>query len=154
MLGVSIGRPTRRRPNLAVLAVTLAAASVAMPLPAAPAPVPPSAAHGTVVATTAAPAPTPAELDDFARAIIATGNIKRAARPGIEGATTAANRARLEQAATRRIKAAIRSDHLSVRRYLEIVAFVQAHPAAQAQVLGLLKQLPLPPPPPYQPLNR
>lgn len=147
------GAPIERHPNLAVLAAALAAVLFAAPLLARPLPAPAGGTAHAVAVTTVDPAPTSAELDDFAHAIVATGNIKRAAQPGITSAATAVDRVRLEQAATRQIKAAIRGNHLSVKRYPQIVAFVQAHPAAQTEVLGLLKQLPLPQPPPYQPLN-
>jgi hypothetical protein len=98
------------------------------------------------------PAPTSVELDELAHAIVATGNIKRAARPGIANAPDAADRARLEQAAANRIKAAIRSNHLSVHRYLQIVAFVQTHPAEQRKVVARLKLL-MPSLPLQQPLD-
>jgi hypothetical protein len=97
--------------------------------------------------------PTRAELEDFAQAVVAIGSVKQAAQPGISSASTPAERARLERAATAQIKAAIRSHHLSERRYLQIIAFIDDHPATQHQVIALMKQLPIPPPPPYQPLH-
>ncbi|MGH8147771.1 MAG: DUF4168 domain-containing protein [Rhodanobacteraceae bacterium] len=100
----------------------------------------------------AGPAPTDTELDHFAHAIIATGNIKRAARPGIVNAPTPADRAKLDHATANAIKAAIRSNHLSVQRYLQIITFVQGHPATQMKVVALLKLL-MPPLPSQQPLN-
>lgn len=102
--------------------------------------------------TDTGPAPTSAELNEFAHAVVAVGNIKRAARQGITSAPTRADRSKLEQATTGEIKAAIRSNHLSVHRYLQIITFVQTHPATQKKVVALLKQL-MPPLPPQQPLN-
>lgn len=102
--------------------------------------------------TEAGRAPSSTELDEFAHAVVAVGNIKRAARQGITDAPNRADRSKLERAATGEIKAAIRSNHLSLHRYLQIIAFVQAHPATQNKVIALLKQL-MPPLPPQQPLN-
>lgn len=120
-----------------------------------PVPVQPQAPpHATAAAATHnGSAPTRAELDDFAQAVVAVGGIKRDARPGIVDAATPADRSHLEQATAAQIKAAIRSHHLSLHRYLQIVAFIDTHPATQRQVIALMKQLPIPPPPPYQPLH-
>lgn len=147
-LPVMICTTARLRSVGALLALLLAAAITASPaLAGPPTAAPGNSASAVTAGSDAGPAPTDAELDDFARAIVATGNIKRDASPGIEGAPTPADRTSLEQAATRKIKAAIRNNHLSVHRYLQIVAFVQAHPAAQKKVVALLKSLmpPLPP---------
>lgn len=96
-------------------------------------------------------APSGAELDRFAHAAVQVGNIKRTAGPEIEAASSKADRAKLEQATVKRIKTAIRSHHLSVHRYLQIIAYVQAHPAEQQKVVALMRQL-MPPLPPQQPL--
>lgn len=98
-------------------------------------------------------APSSSELDHFVHAVVDVGNIKRAARPAIVGAASQTDRTKLEQATVKQIKAAIRGNDLSVHRYLQIAAFVQTHKSVQKTVLALMKQLPIPPPPPYQPLN-
>lgn len=134
--------------SLALVAPALAGT----PVPARALPPQPAAAGATARGDTGS-APTRVELEDFAQAVVAVGGIKRDARPGIVAAATPAERTRLEQAATAQIKGAIRSHHLTLHRYLQIVAFVGAHPQAQRQVVALMKQLPIPPPPPYQPLH-
>lgn len=118
----------------------------------APPPVPQEATqptHKPSARPDAGPAPSDAELDRFAQAVVDVGNVKRAARPKIENAPSEEDRTKEEQATVKAIKAAIRGDHLSVHRYLQIVAYVQAHPAAQRKVVALMKQL-MPPLPPQQ----
>jgi len=136
-----------------------AAVALAIILPMQPAfaraPVPPSPQQATqpIHKASAKPdvdlAPSNAELDRFAHAVVDVGNIKRSAQPGIEGAPSQADRKRLEQATVQQIKAAIRGNHLSVHRYMQIVAYVQAHPMAQRNVVAMMKQL-MPPLPPQQ----
>lgn len=136
-----------------------AAMALAIIMPVQPAcaraavpPIPQQAAQPTHKASAKpddGPAPSNAELDRFAHAVVDVGNIKRSARPAIQDAPTQADRKRLEQATVQQIKAAIRDYHLSVHRYLQIVAYVQAHPAAQRKVVAAMKLL-LPPLPPQQ----
>lgn len=143
--------PTRRWTyDVAAAAVMLMLAGAAAPVLAEAPSMPHSAIHKAAVSATSDTAPTNIELDEFAEAVIATGNIKRAARRSIVGATSATERTRLEHQATRAIKSAIRRHHLSLQRYLQIVAFINAHPATQRQFVALMKALPMPPPPGYQ----
>lgn len=152
-----MNRMTKFRRSAAVsMAVVLATALSASPgFAGTGAIAQPSSRHPIdkgAAAADAGPAPTSTELDDFAHAVVATGNIKRAARQEIVDAPTAADRDKLKQATTNEIKAAIRSNHLSVHRYLQIITFVQANPATQKKVVARLKLL-MPPLPPQQPLN-
>lgn len=146
------------RIRLPSMSVVVALASVLLMSPTFAGAHAPAQQHDMDSATQAMPRPdagsepSRAELDRFAHAVVEVGNIRRAARSGIAGAATPAARIKLEDATVRKIKAAIRGNQLSVHRYLQIVAFVQTHPAVQKKVVALMKQL-MPPLPLEQPLN-
>lgn len=146
---------TTTRLRYAVVAMALAIISVpAAAIARMSVPVPQQAPQPTSKAPAkpdAGSAPSGAELDRFAHAAVQVGNIKRAAGPEIEAAPSKTDRTKLEQATVKRIKTAIRSHDLSVDRYLQIIAYVQAHPAEQQKVVALMRQL-MPPLPPQQAL--
>lgn len=143
--------PTRRWTYDVAAAVMLMLTWAAAPVLAGAPSLPHGAIHKVAVSAMSDTAPTNIELDEFAEAVIATGNIRRAARRRIVGASSATERTRLEHQAARAIKAAIRRHHLSLQRYLQIIAFINAHPATQRKFVALMKALPMPPPPSYQP---
>ncbi|HEX7381030.1 MAG TPA: DUF4168 domain-containing protein [Nevskiaceae bacterium] len=85
------------------------------------------------------PAPSDSELKHFVAAALDVQHIARGAEPQIEAAKSAADRANLQQAAEKKMEAAVKKQHLSVQRYQQIAMVIQTNHSVQAKVNQMLR---------------
>lgn len=133
------------RANVA-LAVSLAIAmsapvALAQTQPANPQPAPP--ANAAAQADTG-PAPNDTELKNFAQAIVEVQGIKDSVQPQIAAAKNPDDRTKLQQAAEKKMEAAVESHQLSPHRYVQIATLVQTDSTIRAKVQKLLPPQPQP----------
>ncbi|HEX5952192.1 MAG TPA: DUF4168 domain-containing protein [Rhodanobacteraceae bacterium] len=135
------GRFHRSSLALAVgLAIAISApAALAQAQPANPPPSPP--ANATAQADTG-PAPNDTELKNFAQAIVEVQGIKDAVQPQLANAKTPDDRTKLQQAAEKKMEAAVESHQLSPHRYVQIATLVQTDSTVRAKVQKLLPPQP------------
>ena len=138
------GRFHRSGVALAVsLAIALAApAALAQTQPASPPQTPPASAAATQGDT--GPAPNDTELKNFAQAIVEVQGIKDSVQPQLAAAKTPDDRTKLQQAAEKKMEAAVESHQLSPHRYVQIATLVQTDSAVRAKVQKLLPPQPQP----------
>lgn len=131
----------------ATLAVAIGAALLAAPAAFAQTQQPPAQqppAQGAAPATPdTGPAPTETELKNFAKAAVDVQNIRKSVQPQIASAKTPDARTKIEQSAEKQMEAAVRSQHLSTQRYVQIAQAVQTNPTIRDKVIKLM-----PPEPP------
>ena len=118
---------------------TLAPAAPAQAQPAAPQP-PPAQASATQADT--GPAPSDAELKNFAQAIVQVQSIKDSLQPQLAAAQTADARMKLQQSAEKKMEGAVESHQLSPHRYVQIANLVQTDSMVRAKVQNLLPPQP------------
>lgn len=129
-------------------ALTLAAGALAAPAalaqtqptqaqPAAPqqAPAAPAAAQPD-----AGPAPTSAELQQFANAASSVLDIRKATEPKLAAAKDANARTQLQESAEKQMEAAVQQQHLTVQRYQQIAMAVQTDSSVRAKVIQLMQK--------------
>ncbi len=137
----------RLHPSRVAIAVALA---VAMSAPAALAQTQPANPQQTPPANAAAaqadtgPAPSDAELKNFAQAIVEVQGIKDSVQPQLASAKTPDDRTKLQQAAEKKMEAAVESHQLSPHRYVQIATLVQTDSTVRAKVQKLLPPQPQP----------
>jgi len=137
----------RLHPSRVAIAVALA---VAMSAPAAFAQTQPANPQQTPPANAAAaqadtgPAPSDAELKNFAQAIVEVQGIKDSVQPQLATAKTPDDRTKLQQAAEKKMEAAVESHQLSPHRYVQIATLVQTDSTVRAKVQKLLPPQPQP----------
>ena len=137
----------RLHPSRVAIAVALA---VAMSAPAALAQTQPANPQQTPPANAAAaqadtgPAPSDAELKNFAQAIVEVQGIKDSVQPQLAAAKTPDDRTKLQQAAEKKMEAAVESNQLSPHRYVQIATLVQTDSTVRARVQKLLPPQPQP----------
>ena len=137
----------RLHPSRVAIAVALA---VAMSAPAAFAQTQPANPQQTPPANAAAaqadtgPAPSDAELKNFAQAIVEVQGIKDSVQPQLAAAKTPDDRTKLQQAAEKKMEAAVESNQLSPHRYVQIATLVQTDSTVRARVQKLLPPQPQP----------
>jgi hypothetical protein len=137
----------RLHPSRVAIAVALA---VAMSAPAALAQTQPANPQQTPPANAAAaqadtgPAPSDAELKNFAQAIVEVQGIKDSVQPQLATAKTPDDRTKLQQAAEKKMEAAVESHQLSPHRYVQIATLVQTDSTVRAKVQKLLPPQPQP----------
>lgn len=121
---------------IAIGAAALAPLAFAQQHPAAQSQAPTHAA--TPSASSAGPAPTDAELRDFAHAAKDVQYIREQAQPQIDIAKTPDDRAKLQLAAEHQMEAAVRNNHLTVQRYQQIAMAAQTNATIRTKVMKLL----------------
>jgi len=137
----------RLHPSRVAIAVALA---VAMSAPAALAQTQPANPQQTPPANAAAaqadtgPAPSDAELKNFAQAIVEVQGIKDSVQPQLASAKTPDDRTKLQQTAEKKMEAAVESHQLSPHRYVQIATLVQTDSTVRAKVQKLLPPQPQP----------
>ena len=137
----------RLHPSRVAIAVALA---VAMSAPAAFAQTQPANPQQTPPANAAAaqadtgPAPSDAELKNFAQAIVEVQGIKDSVQPQLATAKTPDDRTKLQQAAEKKMEAAVESHQLSPHLYVQIATLVQTDSTVRAKVQKLLPPQPQP----------
>jgi hypothetical protein len=137
----------RLHPSRVAIAVALA---VAMSAPAALAQTQPANPQQTPPANAAAaqadtgPAPSDAELKNFAQAIVEVQGIKDSVQPQLASAKSPDDRTKLQQAAEKKMEAAVESHQLSPHRYVQIATLVQTDSTVRAKVQKLLPPQPQP----------
>lgn len=133
----------RLHPSRVAIAVALA---VAMSAPAALAQTQPANPQQTPNAAAAqadtGPAPSDAELKNFAQAIVEVQSIKDSVQPQLASAKTPDDRTKLQQAAEKKMEAAVESHQLSPHRYVQIANLVQTDSTVRAKVQKLLPPQP------------
>lgn len=85
------------------------------------------------------PAPTDAELQNFAHAAEQVIDIRKVAEPKLAAAKDQGTRTQLQQGAEKQMEAAIEQHHLSVQRYEQIAMAVQTDSTVRAKVLKLMQ---------------
>jgi hypothetical protein len=118
----------------------LAPAAFAQTQPATPQQAP---AQDGNAASQAGPAPSDAELKQFAGAAVDVQGIRKSLQPQLESAQTADARTKLKAAAEKKMEAVVRSHQLSLQRYVQIANLVQTDSTIRARVQKLM--------PPQQP---
>lgn len=119
----------------ATFAVTLGLAMLAPAALAQTAPANQQAPSGTPASRSdTGPAPNDTELKHFAHAAVAVQNIRQTMQPEIVAAKTADDRTKLKQTAEKKMEAAVRSNHLSIQRYVQIATVVQKDSTIRAKV--------------------
>lgn len=131
----------------ATLAVAIGATLLAAPAAFAqtqpPAQQPPAQGAAPAAPNTG-PAPTETELQNFAKAAVDVQNIRKTMQPQIASAKTPDARTKIEQSAEKQMEAAVRSQHLSTQRYVQIAQAVQTNPTIRAKVIKLMPPEPAP----------
>jgi len=137
------GRFHRSSVALAVsLAMAMSApAALAQTQPATPPQTPPAA---TATQGDMGPAPNDTELKHFAQAIVEVQGIKDSVQPQLAAAKTPDDRTKLQQAAEKKMEAAVESNQLSPHRYVQIATLVQTDSTVRARVQKLLPPQPQP----------
>jgi hypothetical protein len=119
----------------ATLAVTL---GLAMLAPATLAQTPPAnqqaPTNAPAAPTNPGPTPNDAELKNFANAVVQVESIKKSMQPQIASASTPDARNKLKQSAEKKMETAVRDNHLSIHRYVQIADVVQKNSALRAKV--------------------
>lgn len=90
------------------------------------------------------PAPSDAELQHFAKAVLQVQTIKNSLQPELANAKSANDRTQIEQSAEKKMEAAVRSNDLSPKRYVEIANVVQTDPAVRKKVQDMMPPQPQP----------
>ncbi|MGH8192651.1 MAG: DUF4168 domain-containing protein, partial [Rhodanobacteraceae bacterium] len=133
----------RLQRTAAAVAVTM---GLALTVPAAfaqtqPAQTPPAQPQQTPTQGSAAagqpgtgPAPSDAELKDFAHAAVDVQNIRKTMQPKLAAAQSADAQTKVKAAAEKQMESAVRSNHLSLQRYVQIAQVVQTNSAIRAKV--------------------
>ena len=141
-----VGSAINRRDGVAIavaLAVAMSApAALAQTQPANPQQTPPANAAAAQADT--GPAPSDAELKNFAQAIVEVQGIKDSVQPQLATAKTPDDRTKLQQAAEKKMEAAVESHQLSPHRYVQIATLVQTDSTVRAKVQKLLPPQPQP----------
>ncbi|MGH8153783.1 MAG: DUF4168 domain-containing protein [Rhodanobacteraceae bacterium] len=130
----------------ATLAVAIGAALLAAPAAFAqtqPSAQSPPAQGAAPAAPNTGPAPTETELKNFAKAAVDVQNIRKSIQPQIASAKSPDARTKIEKSAEQQMEAAVRSQHLSTQRYVQIAQAVQTNPTIRDKVIKLM-----PPEPP------
>ncbi len=86
------------------------------------------------------PAPTTAELQQFADAARDVESIKQVAQPKIAKAKDADARTKLQMQAEKKMEAAVRSHHLTVKRYEQIAMAAQTDPSIRTKLMKLMQK--------------
>lgn len=118
-----------------------APAALAQTEPATPPQTPPAA---TATQGDTGPAPNDTELKHFAQAIVEVQGIKDSVQPQLAAAKTPDDRTKLQQAAEKKMEAAVESNQLSPHRYVQIATLVQTDSTVRARVQKLLPPQPQP----------
>jgi hypothetical protein len=134
----------RLHPSRVAIAVALAvamsaSAALAQTQPATPQQTPPANAAAQ---SDTGPAPSDAELKNFAAAIVEVQGIKDSVQPQLASAKTPDDRTKLQQAAEKKMEAAVESHQLSPHRYVQIANLVQTDSTVRAKVQKLLPPQP------------
>ena len=137
----------RLHPSRVAIAVALAVAmsaqaALAQTQPANPQQTPPANAAAAQADT--GPAPSDAELKNFAQAIVEVQGIKDSVQPQLASAKTPDDRTKLQQTAEKKMEAAVESHQLSPHRYVQIATLVQTDSTVRAKVQKLLPPQPQP----------
>lgn len=90
-------------------------------------------------------APTDAELQHFAKAVVQVQTIKNSLQPELASAKSPNDRTRIEQSAEKKMEAVVRGNDLSPKRYVEIATVVQTDPAIRSKVQKMMPAQPQPP---------
>lgn len=115
------------------LGLAMAAPAVlAQPQAASQATPPPTSAPATQPGT--GPTPNDTELKHFAHAAVAVQNIRKTLQPKLAAATSANDRTKLKAAAEKKMEAVVRSNDLSLHRYVQIAQLVQTNSTIRAKV--------------------
>jgi Domain of unknown function (DUF4168) len=129
----------------ATLAATIGLAMLApVALAQAQSATPPQPAQASAPATQpgAGPAPNDAELKNFAHAAVDVQNIRKSIQPKLAAAKTADARKQVKQAAEKQMEAAVRGNHLSLQRYVQIANVVQTDSTVRAKVQSFMPPQP------------
>jgi hypothetical protein len=118
----------------------LAPAALAQTQPAAPQQAP---TQGTN-APEAGPAPNDTELKHFADAVVQVQNIRQSLQPQLAAAKTDDARTQLKADAEKKMEAAVTSNQLSLKRYVQIANLVQTDSTVRARVQKLMPPQPQP----------
>ena len=86
------------------------------------------------------PAPTSAELQQFANAASSVLDIRKATEPKLAAAKDANARTQLQQSAEKQMEAAVQQQHLTVQRYEQIAMVVQTDSSVRAKVIQLMQK--------------
>lgn len=126
----------------ATLAVTIGLAVLA-PVALAqtqPAAQPQQAPQGNAPAGQPAPGPAPndAELKNFAHAALQVQSIKESVQPKLAAAKTPDDRTKVAAAAEKQMEAAVKSNQLSLQRYVQIASVVQNDSTVREKVQKLM----------------
>lgn len=105
---------------------------------------PPQQAPATAPANPAdtGPAPTQAELANFAKAAVAVQGIRNAMQPKLASAQGTSAKTQIKQAAEKQMEAAVESNNLSLHRYIQIADVVQQNSTIRAEVQKLMPPAP------------
>lgn len=128
----------------ATAALTVAAALFASTAFAQAQPAPQQAANPPTASAAAqpdtGPAPTSAELQQFANAASSVLDIRKATEPKLAAAKDANARTQLQQSAEKQMEAAVQQQHLTVKRYEQIAMVVQTDDSVRAKVIQLMQK--------------
>jgi hypothetical protein len=120
------------------MAIAMAApAALAQTQPAGQTPAPPPAG-AAATQSGAGPTPNDTELKQFAHAAVDVEQIKKSLQPKLAAAKSPDDRTKLKQNAEKKMEAAVRSNHLSIHRYVQIAQVVQQNSAIRAKVQGYM----------------
>lgn len=86
------------------------------------------------------PAPTSAELQQFANAASSVLDIRKATEPKLAAAKDDNARTQLQQSAETQMEAAVQQQHLTVQRYQQIAMVVQTDSSVRAKVIQLMQK--------------
>lgn len=92
----------------------------------------------------AGPAPSDTELKHFADAAVDVQNIRKSLQPQLAAAKTEDARTQLKATAEKKMETAVRSNQLSLQRYVQIANLVQTDSSVRARVQKLMPPEPAP----------
>lgn len=132
----------------AAVAVTLgiamlAPATFAQTQPTTPQQTPPSQSNPAANPSDTGPAPNQTELKHFADAVVQVQSIRQSLQPQLAAATTPDARTKLKATAEKKMETVVKSNQLSLDRYVQIAKLVQTNSQIRARVQKLM--------PPQQP---
>lgn len=119
----------------------LAPTALAQTQPAAP---PQAPAQNAAAQPNTGPAPSDAEIKNFAGAVVDVQHIQQSMQPELAAAKTPDARTKLQQSAEKEMEAAVQSHQLTPQRYVQIATLAQTDDSVRAKIQKLLPAPPQP----------
>lgn len=104
----------------------------------------PPPANGAAPAANAGPAPSQAELQNFANAAVQVQGIRKSMQPQLADAQSADAQNQVKAATEKKMEAAVRENHLTLHRYVELANLVQTDSQVRSEVQKLMPPEPAP----------